>query len=128
MDHSADERVDRTTIFDGRLTRRYTPTVPVEVDWVTGAHRKGLRRRLVVPTAQVLDISTGGMLVEAPGRPVLEVDSVVELASDGHPATARVAHKHVALDSEMQLLGIEFLGMSAGFDDALHELVRALRD
>jgi len=121
MSDAAAERVVREQTVEGRLTRRFTLPVPVLIDWVTATHRKGIRRRIVVPTAEVLDISTGGMLVEAPSRPELVVGSTVELASDGHPATARVAHKHVALHPDKQLLGIE------GFDDALHELVRALR-
>ena len=127
MSDAADERTIRQQTVESRLTRRYSLSIPVELEWLTGRHRKGLRRRVVVPVAQVLDVSIGGMLVEAPGRPDLEVDAIVELASDGHQATARVAHKHVAVDPDHQLLGIEFVEMSEGFEAALHDLVRVLR-
>ncbi len=108
--------------------RRSAPTGLVEIEWLTGRHRRGLRRRLIVPTAEVFDLSMGGMLVQAPGRPVLEVGDPMELASDGHFATAQVMHKHVALDPGKQLLGLGLTDMSEGFAVGLHEAVRAFRD
>ena len=99
----------------------------IEIEWLSASYRKGLRRRMVVPTAEVLDMSMGGMLVEAPAEPRFDVGETVELASDGHTASARVAHKHEALDPDKQLLGIEFVTMSEAFEASLHEAVRALR-
>ena len=127
MHQASDERVHPNRGFDQRLLRRYTLGNQVEIEWLTGRHRKGLVRRVVVPTARVVDLSMGGMLVEVPARPLLDVGSVVELASDGHLASARVAHKHVAIDPGLQLLGIELVEMSEAFAASLHGAVRALR-
>lgn len=127
MRPSSDERFNPGQTYDNRLMPRYTVTTRVEVEWLSSRRREGLRRREVTPTAEVLDVSMGGMLVEAPGKPSLDVNSLVELATAGHPATARVAHKHVALDPDKQLLGIEFLDMSEGFKADLHALIQALR-
>lgn len=127
MRHASEERVQHNRGFDGRLMRRYSLGSHVEIEWLAATYRKGLRRRMVVPTAEVLDLSMGGMLVEAPGKPRLEIGAMVELASEGHLATARVAHKHVALDPGKQLLGIELVEMSEAFSASLHEAVRALR-
>lgn len=124
---NADERCQSTQTFDNRLMRRYALPTLVELEWLAGRRRKGIRRRVEVPTAQVLDLSMGGMLVEAPAKPRLEVNDVVEIASDGNRATARIAHKHVAIDPDKQLLGIEFLRMSEAFEASLHALVRLLR-
>ena len=121
-----DMRVGERSI-DGRLMRRYSIADGVEVDWVTGARKTGLRRTEVVPKAQVLDLLMGGMLVEVPAKPRLEVGAIVQLASDGNTATARVAHKHVALDPAKQLLGIEFVEMSEDFEDHLHRAITAIR-
>jgi hypothetical protein len=112
---------------NNRLLRRFATPTLVEVEWLTARHRTGVRRRLVTPVAEVLDLSMGGMLVEVPGKPLLRINSRVELASEGHRATARVAHKHVAIDPDKQLLGIEFIEMSKGFETSLHALVLALR-
>ena len=49
MRNAAAERVVRQQTAEGRLTRRYTLAVPVLIEWVTATHRKGLRRRVVVP-------------------------------------------------------------------------------
>ena len=127
MRHASEERVQHNRGFDGRLMRRYSLGTHVEIEWLAATYRKGLRRRMVVPTAEVLDLSMGGMLVEAPGKPRLEIGAMVELASEGHLATARVAHKHVALDPGKQLLGIELVEMSEALSASLHEAVRALR-
>ncbi len=127
MRQASDERVQHNRAFDGRLMRRYSLGTHVEIEWLSAKYRKGLRRRVVVPSAEVLDLSMGGMLVDAPGKPRLEIGAMVELASEGHLATARVAHKHVALDPGKQLLGIELVEMSEAFAASLHEAVRALR-
>jgi hypothetical protein len=127
MRPSSDERYNPGQTYDNRLMPRYTVTTRVQVEWLTSRRRKGLRRRDVVPMADVLDVSMGGMLVEAPGDPPLDVNSRVELASAGNPATARVAHKHVALDPDKQLLGLELVDMSEGFMADLHALIQVLR-
>jgi hypothetical protein len=128
MRPSSDERFNPGQTYDNRLLPRYAVTTRVEVEWLSWRRPEGLRRREVIPTAEVLDVSMGGMLVDAPGKPPLDVNAIVELASAGNPATARVAHKHVALDPDRQLLGIEFLDMSEGFAAGLHALIQALRD
>lgn len=127
MAQAFDEHVQQQRIVNERLLPRHAVIGRIEIEWLSSRHRKGLRRRLVVPTAEVLDLSMGGMLVEVPAEPRFDVDETVELASEGHTASARVAHKHEAIDPDKQLLGIEFVAMSEPFEASLHEAVRALR-
>jgi hypothetical protein len=127
MAQAFDEHVQQKRIVNKRLLLRHAVNGRIEIEWLSSRHRKGLRRRLVVPTAEVLDLSMGGMLVEAPAEPRFDVDETVELASEGHTASARVTHKHEAIDPDKQLLGIEFVAMSEPFEASLHEAVRALR-
>jgi hypothetical protein len=127
MANAAARPSNRRGFENNRLLRRFAMPTLVEVEWLTARHRTGIRRRLVTPVAEVLDLSMGGMLIEVPGKPLLRVNSKVELASEGNRATARVAHKHVAIDPDKQLLGIEFIEMSKDFETSLHTLVLALR-